>query len=120
MIDDQGLRACFVCSLCGAEAGTARLSYGTEGAHFQRDSFTSVLSGKPATQALPSLHEALARADARGLHVVDREYAPFYCPTCDAVYCGQHWQRWDVFDEDGWHDSIRGRCPQGHERMLED
>jgi hypothetical protein len=28
--------------------------------------------------------------------------------------------RWSVFDDDGWHDSIRGRCPHGHERMLED
>ena len=37
-------------------------------------------------------------------------------------YCGAHWARWDVFDQGdpAHHDSIRGRCPVGHERMLED
>jgi hypothetical protein len=45
---------------------------------------------------------------------------PFFCPVCDKCYCGTHWKRWDVFDDDGWHDSIRGACPEGHERMLED
>jgi hypothetical protein len=28
--------------------------------------------------------------------------------------------RWDVFDDDDWHDSVRGLCPERHERMLED
>ncbi|MBE7463119.1 MAG: hypothetical protein HS116_06425 [Planctomycetes bacterium] len=26
----------------------------------------------------------------------------------------------DEFDEVGWHDSIRGTCPNSNERMLED
>ena len=51
---------------------------------------------------------------------LDFEFAPFYCPTRSASYRGEHCRRWDVFDDDGWHDSVRGRRPQGHERMLED
>jgi len=47
------------------------------------------------------------------------ELAPFYCPACDRSYCGEHWNATDVF-EDGVHDSIRGTCPEGHERLLED
>ncbi len=50
----------------------------------------------------------------------ERELIPWYCPRCDAMYGDRRWQVWDVFDEDGWHEEIRGRCPNSHERMLED
>jgi hypothetical protein len=72
--------------------------------------------------AFERLRAALAAGDAREVFELDPECAPFYCQECGATYCGDHWDRWDVFDEDdrNWHDSIRGRCPRGHERMLED
>lgn len=72
--------------------------------------------------AFERLRAALAAGDARDIFELDAEYAPFYCPTCGASYCAGHWDRWDVFDDEipDWHDSIRGRCPRGHERMLED
>jgi len=65
---------------------------------------------------------ALATGDPGTLYALDHEFAPFYCPVCALSYCADHWDRCDVFDPDdpGWHDSIRGRCPRGHERMLED
>jgi hypothetical protein len=68
------------------------------------------------------LSAALAAGDVGGVFALDPEYTPFYCPACDASYCAGHWDRWDVFDDEvpGWHDSIRGRCPYGHERILED
>lgn len=50
---------------------------------------------------------------------LDREYAPFYCPACDACYCAAHWKRRTTYDQ-GFYDAEYGTCPQGHERMLFD
>jgi hypothetical protein len=65
---------------------------------------------------------ALERADAASLYAVDLEYAPFYCPACDAVYCRECWQTFLVFADDfpGFLEEERGICPEGHERMLWD
>lgn len=65
---------------------------------------------------------ALAAGDVARLFALEPEYAPFYCPPSNASYCADRWDRWDVFDDEmpDWHDSIRGRCPRGHERMLDD
>lgn len=61
-------------------------------------------------------------SDAAALFAHDPEITPFWCPDCSASHCAGHWTRWDVFDADDptVHDAIRGRCPRGHERMLED
>lgn len=112
--------ATFACSVCGAEAGRISLDGGASSAEIKRTSFTSELRGAVPSAQLDALRAAVESSDARRLHALDLEYAPFYCPKCDAVYCREHWVKWDVFDDDGWHDSIRGRCPSGHERMLED
>lgn len=69
-----------------------------------------------------AVRDAIAAADPAGLMRIDRELAPLYCPDCPAVYCADHWTKWDVFADDfpGWFEEKRGRCPQGHERMLLD
>ena len=115
-------RAAFVCVICGAAAGSLTLEGGGDCAHVVRESFTSALTRAVGRDELAPLRAALGGDDACALFELDLELAPFYCPGCDATYCGEHWQRWDVFDDDdpAWHDSIRGRCPHGHERMLED
>jgi len=107
----------FACSLCDAVAGTVWLESGPRVA---RESFSSRLWLAVKPSRLPALRAALRDRDVRALFAIDLEIAPFWCPECEASYCGAHWVRWSVFDDDGWHDSIRGRCPQGHERMLED
>jgi len=116
--------ATFACAVCGEEAGAIQLEGLPGCAELRRRSFTGVLTAPaPASSAITErLRAAIGACDARAIHELDFELAPFYCPDCDASYCGAHWQRWDVFDEDDptWHDSIRGRCPSGHERMLED
>jgi hypothetical protein len=101
--------AVHLCASCGQEAGRLRI----EGDELRRTAFTSTLTQK-ATDGVRA-----AIADAAALHALDPELAPFYCPGCERSYCGAHWRREDVF-EDGLHDSIRGTCPEGHERMLED
>jgi hypothetical protein len=62
---------------------------------------------------------ALESGDAAALYELDSEYAPFWCPRCDASYCRDHYLKYEVYDE-GFFDCIRGVCPQGHERTLED
>jgi hypothetical protein len=97
------------CALCSQEAGRLKI----EGDELRRTAFTSTLTQK-ATDGVRA-----AIADAAALHAIDPELAPFYCPECERSYCGAHWRREDVFEGD-FHDSIRGTCPEGHERMLED
>jgi hypothetical protein len=47
------------------------------------------------------------------------ELTPFYCPDCQLNYCTNDWDTW-VLSDDGFYDSTRGRCPYGHEHMLDD
>ncbi len=110
----------FVCGLCRSFAGIVRLFRAADSGEIERVSFTSELTGVVGASAIEDLQAAILLGDAKRLYRLDLEYAPFYCPVCDACFCGAHWAKWDVFDEDGWHDSIRGLCPHGHERMLED
>jgi hypothetical protein len=97
------------CGRCGNEAGKLTCADG----ELRRVSFTSVLTQRetPAVRAVIG--------SARALYELDFELAPFFCPECDRSYCGEHWNATDIF-EDGVHDSIRGTCPEGHERLLED
>jgi hypothetical protein len=106
----------FYCRDCGKLAATVQLTDG----QVVISSFVSRLTAKVSEEHQAALRQAITTGDARALYAIDLEFASFYCPRCDACYCGDHWTRWDVFDEDGWHDSIRGICPQHHERMLED
>ncbi len=67
-----------------------------------------------------TIKEILTKENWRDLYDFDHELNPWYCPECERMYAGKLWKPYDVFDDDGWHDSIRGRCPKGHDRMLED
>jgi hypothetical protein len=107
----------FACAECGARAAEIVVSAG----EVRREAHTGVMI-KPVT---PELREriAAALADPAALLAIDLELAPFWCPVCEAGYCADHWRRELVFDHDplpAWLDSIRGECPYGHERMVED
>jgi hypothetical protein len=110
----------FPCSRCDASAGAIQLYGPPEAAQLIRESFTSRLTARVKGESFEAVRSAIGHGDVPALFKIDLEYTPFYCPTCGASYCGAHWLRWPVFDSDGWHDSIRGSCPEGHERMLED
>ena len=101
-------------------AGAVQLFGAENNGEMVRSSFTSVMTVPVASESFARLRSIISAGDARSLFGLDFEYAPFFCPQCDACYCSDHWIRNDVFDDDGWHDSIRGTCPKGHERMLED
>ena len=110
----------FECRRCDASAGVVELFGAADDATIVRSSFSSRLTGRVAAEKFDTVRRAIAAGDAGALHAVDQDYASFYCPQCAASYCGEHWLRWDVFDDDDWHDSVRGLCPERHERMLED
>jgi hypothetical protein len=99
-----------LCELCGQEAAKLTCADG----ELRRETFTGTLT-QPETAAVRA-----AIADAAALYALDLELAPFYCPECRRTYCGDHWDRRDVFEAEYLHDSIRGTCPEGHERLLED
>jgi hypothetical protein len=109
----------WACEVCGGSAGSIALE---EHGEVRREAFGSVLTGTLGPGVLNQLRAALSAADAAAVYQLDPEFAPWWCPACRRSYCGDHWLRRDVFDEQdpSWHDSVRGRCPEGHERMLED
>ena len=114
----------FECCLCGKEAGHILLLRTTEGVELLRYSFTSIMGpvGGLEQKKIAKLRAVIDRHNARPLFALDLELTPFYCLECDRCYCGDHWIWWSEFDEDApmFRDCIRGRCPSGHERMLED
>jgi hypothetical protein len=115
----------FRCSKCSRVAGRVQLVADGDRVTLVRRCCTSEMGGGSALDAesIERWRTAISTANIREIHKYDEEVAAFYCPECDACYCGDHWKRWDVFDDDDgfcWHDSIRGRCPSGHERMMED
>lgn len=111
------LRRRWWCDRCGAFVGIITLF---EDGTLRRDTFTGRLERRAARAEIEPLSEALVAGDSAAVHALDRELAPWWCPECAAVYCADEWQRWDTFDDEGFHEDIRGRCPEGHERMLED
>lgn len=110
----------FKCSRTGENVGTVSLAEKNGKAFFFRASFTGEMVSWVEPGKIEEARRALLAGDAWALHELDRDLLVFYCPTCDQCFGMDLWHTWDVFEEDGWHDSIRGICPHGHERMLED
>ena len=112
----------FACSLCGKEAGVIRFHREAGRTEVRRESWPGVLIQPVGGAMLAELEAALAARDVPAIFALEQELTPFWCPMCSASYCSDHWDWWDVWDDEwaGWRDSVRGRCPQGHERMLED
>lgn len=113
----------FACASCGQAAGLVQLFGPASAGEITRDSFTSRSTYRVSPENFERLRTIINAGDAQALYEYDLEVASFYCPDCPACYCGDHWARWNVFDDEDdfdWHDSVRGRCPTGHQRMLED
>jgi hypothetical protein len=50
---------------------------------------------------------------------IDGEALPWYCRECGCNYAEEAWKIFPRFEEEHL-DSYRGRCPEGHERMIAD
>ena len=117
-------RATFFCARHGSAAGTLRLHpvTGEGGWLLVEEGFLGKTSTRLGAAEADRVARALERADAAALYAVNLEYAPFYCPACDRVYCAECWRTSLVFADDlpGWLEETRGTCPEHHERMLSD
>jgi hypothetical protein len=71
----------------------------------------------PACRAVREILSGQA-PDPAALRRVDWELAPFCCPDCAQNYCRAGWRTCVLFDE-GSCDTM-GRCPRGHEHMIDD
>ncbi|HYR08305.1 MAG TPA: hypothetical protein VEQ60_11070 [Longimicrobium sp.] len=116
--------ATFLCARHGSAAGTLHLHAmaGGGGWLLVEEGFLGRTSTRLGAAEAERVARALERADAAALYAVNLEYAPFYCPTCDRVYCAECWRTFLVFADDlpGWLEETRGTCPEHHERMLSD
>ena len=72
----------------------------------------------PACQAVREILSGQA-PDPAALRQTGQELAPFYCPDCTQNYCRAGWRTHVLFD-DGFYDRTMGRCPDGHEHMIDD
>jgi hypothetical protein len=117
-------QATYTCARHGTAAGSLRLHpiAGGDNCLLVEEGFLGKTSRRLGSAAAARIAQVLGRADPVALYALDLEYAPFYCPTCDAVYCGECWRTFLVFADDlpGFLEETRGICPQGHERMLAD
>lgn len=120
---DPAAEAEFTCSLGHGRAGAVRLfRAGADAWAVVVESFVCRATCRVAAAGAPALCQAIEAGDAARLFRIDPELAPFYCPACDAVYCGTCWRTYHVFDDEmpGWLEETRGGCPRGHDRMLVD
>ena len=100
----------FLCSVCGETAGNIEF---LGAAWIARSSFTPPLKVAVGPSDCERISSAIVRGDAAALYEYDFELTPFYCPQCCACFCGKHWRQWGAY-------SIRGECPAGHVRLLDD
>jgi hypothetical protein len=57
--------------------------------------------------------------DPLTLRQVKQDLVPFYCPDCQLTYCSKDWNTFVLVDE-GFYEGTMGRCPNGHEHMVDD
>ena len=118
--------AAFHCALCQKLACTVELLPVGHPEGLGKDKATIFLRDFIGTEkvvvtvaGISRVQAALEQADAAALYQVERLWAPFYCPTCNSIYCLDHWTVIPQYDE-GYFDCSYGFCPQGHRRLLED
>jgi hypothetical protein len=113
----------FYCHLCWQPAATLTLD--ADGQQLRLDGFVWQNSTERVTgQVAVRVRQALQTRDAAALHLLNRLWAPFYCPDCRRIYCLNHWRVTYAFDDDpdfpGWYDAAYGQCPQGHRQLIDD
>jgi hypothetical protein len=109
------------CALCGQVAGRVEVvpSPVNPGNRLVLSVFTSMWEEASPRATYAAAAEALRGGDPRALWALNAEWAPFYCPECNACYCRAEWNEAMEFDE-GFYDCTYGTCPRGHTRLLDD
>lgn len=111
----------FTCRACGAVAGRVevRPAEASPGNQLVVSVFTSLVEQSSYGETYARAAAAIDAGDAAALYRMDFQWAPFYCPGCDACYCSAHWSQRIDFDGD-FYDCTWGTCPAGHTRKLDD
>jgi hypothetical protein len=122
--DDAPLAAALevTCKVCDTTAMRMQLFEPVNGydrPHLTIDGFLNHIETVVDVAAFTPLKTHLAARDIVAVYELNRLWMPCYCPTCDAIYCRDHWATETLFDE-GFYDCIRGTCPSGHTRTVDD
>jgi hypothetical protein len=113
-----------LCSVCGEVAVKFKIGRGKfdkeESLVFSGIAFSTSLDRNLAPQLFKHLEqENLSQAHAVMKKHRKREGLDAYCPTCDNIYCAQHYQTREEYDE-GYYDCTWGTCPLSHKRIIHD
>lgn len=94
----------------------------TKGRHvIERSRFINSFSRVVDEATAFKMREFALSKNWKAFNNFDPEILPWYCPKCEQNYAESKWRVRPIFEgEDLWLDSHRGRCPQGHERMIAD
>lgn len=112
------------CSICDKIAVEFKIGYG----RFDKDEslvFKGITHGTSLKINLAEeLFIILREEDLLGVHQFMISHHTFegldaYCPKCDKIYCWEHYNAREEFD-DGFYDCTYGICPHGHRRMIDD
>ena len=112
------------CSVCGKITVKYKIGHGW----FDKKK-SLVYSGITHSRSLRKelanvLFEILDNEEISGVHQFmlahhSLEGLDAYCPECDKIYCWDHYNAREEFD-DGFYDCTCGECPKGHRRMIDD
>lgn len=113
------IEAQFHCATCNTVAATLQL---TDDNQFIQSGFMGNSCEGVSGRLAILLARALRQQNIGNIYKLNGLWAPFYCPTCQATYCNQHWLKEVQFDDDfaGWYDCTYGTCPAGHRRIVDD
>lgn len=112
------------CSVCGEISVDFTIGKG----RFDKEEslvFRGITHGTSLRKELAEeLFEILKKENLSDVHNFMKKYHGFegldaYCPKCDKIYCWEHYNAEEVFD-DGFYDCTYGTCPEGHKRMIDD
>jgi len=112
------------CSVCGKIAVQFKIGYG----RFDKNEalvFRGITHERSLNISLADeLFKILTKKDLLAVHNFMEKYHSYegldaYCPKCDKIYCWEHYNAWEEFD-DGFYDCTYGECPNGHKRMIDD
>ncbi len=112
------------CSECGKIAVEFKIGYGRfdekEALVFRGITHERSMNIKLAYE----LFELLIKKNLSGIHNFMEKYHGYegldaYCPECDKIYCWEHYDAKEEYDE-GFYDCTYGICPKGHKRMIDD
>ncbi|MHA1195697.1 MAG: hypothetical protein ACTSRH_03190 [Promethearchaeota archaeon] len=112
------------CSVCGNIAVIFRIGV----SRFEKRP-SLIFEGITHTTSLskdlaPELFKILDHQDLKKAHQFMKKYHSYegldaYCPQCDKIYCRNHYNALEEWDE-GFYDYTEGTCPEGHTRIIDD